>query len=233
MSKIIIVKGCKTCPFCVCTDDLDSYSGYKCELNNNIGWLERVFHGLNDEYVEPYCPLHDYKEENEDEKIRKELLQEIWFIPARNGEHDMEDNLTEAYYKRIERYKAWLEKQKPVEWPRELGELVLSASIHLKESFEDVDPNSQLGLAIRKEVACLQDLYHEAFYPSTYNMREDIKNAVALTDLDGARLDAVISIVEDWENAQSEKEKKYYGEHPYSEWLKNIKRQTVYKSSEK
>ena len=37
MSKVIIVKGCVSCPYSCHTDDFDNYSGFKCtEIHSNV-----------------------------------------------------------------------------------------------------------------------------------------------------------------------------------------------------
>lgn len=50
--------------------------------------------------------------EDEDERIRKELLKEIEFISPRDGETDGEGLILPSYHARIDRYKSYLEKQK-------------------------------------------------------------------------------------------------------------------------
>lgn len=50
--------------------------------------------------------------ESEDEKIRKELLEEIEFIIPHDDETDSEGLMLPSYHARIDRYKSYLEKQK-------------------------------------------------------------------------------------------------------------------------
>lgn len=50
--------------------------------------------------------------ESEDEKIRKELLEEIEFIIPHDDETDSEGLILPSYHARIDRYKSYLEKQK-------------------------------------------------------------------------------------------------------------------------
>lgn len=57
--------------------------------------------------------------ESEDEKIRKELLEEIEFIIPHEDETNSEGEILPSYHTRIDRYKSYLEKQKeqkPAEW---------------------------------------------------------------------------------------------------------------------
>lgn len=48
---------------------------------------------------------------------------------------------------------------------------------------------------------------------------------------DEAMLDSIISVVEDWENEQSEEEKEYYGATSKSDWLKSLRPQPHWKPS--
>lgn len=67
MSKMIIVKGCISCPFSCHTDDFDNYSGFKCtEIHSNIGWDEEKFVNMDDNFVDAKCSLPDYKEGGEE-----------------------------------------------------------------------------------------------------------------------------------------------------------------------
>lgn len=50
--------------------------------------------------------------ESEDEKIRKELLEEIEFIIPHDDETDSEGLILPSYHARIDRYKSYIEKQK-------------------------------------------------------------------------------------------------------------------------
>lgn len=71
--------------------------------------VERAKKGLPIDEVFPEL------KESEDEKIRKELLKEIEFITPRDGETDGEGLILPSYHARIDRYKSYLEKQKPAE----------------------------------------------------------------------------------------------------------------------
>ena len=68
--------------------------------------LERAKKGLPIDEVFPEL------KESEDEKIRKELLEEIEFIIPHDDETDSEGLILLSYYARIDRYKSYLEKQK-------------------------------------------------------------------------------------------------------------------------
>ena len=48
---------------------------------------------------------------NEDKKIRKELIEQVAYIVPNNDELDDELNILPTYQKRIDKYRAWLEKQ--------------------------------------------------------------------------------------------------------------------------
>ncbi len=50
--------------------------------------------------------------ESEDERIRKELIDQLQYIIPEEGEYDEEDLILPNYHERINRYKAYLEKQK-------------------------------------------------------------------------------------------------------------------------
>jgi hypothetical protein len=52
------------------------------------------------------------KQESEDERIRKELIEKVGCIIPEEGEYNDDGFILPAYYKRIERYRAYLEKQK-------------------------------------------------------------------------------------------------------------------------
>lgn len=57
--------------------------------------------------------------ESEDERIRKELLEEIEFIIPHDDETDSEGLILPSYHARIDRYKSYLERQQeqqPAEW---------------------------------------------------------------------------------------------------------------------
>ena len=49
--------------------------------------------------------------EDEDEKIRKELIEQVVYIVPNNNEVDSEGNILPTYQKRIDKYLAWLENQ--------------------------------------------------------------------------------------------------------------------------
>lgn len=49
--------------------------------------------------------------ESEDERIRKELIEQIAYIIPNNDEVDNEGNALPSYQERIDKYRAWLEKQ--------------------------------------------------------------------------------------------------------------------------
>ena len=68
--------------------------------------LERAKKGLPIDEVFPEL------KESEDERLRKELLEEIEFIIPHDDETDSEGLILPSYHARIDRYKSYLEKQK-------------------------------------------------------------------------------------------------------------------------
>ena len=60
-------------------------------------WLEEIFPELA---------------ESEDDRIRKELIEQVGYLLPDNEEYDENGHVVPAYNKRIKRYRAWLEKQK-------------------------------------------------------------------------------------------------------------------------
>lgn len=53
--------------------------------------------------------------ENEDERIRKELIEQVAYIIPNDDEVDSEGDALPTYQKRIDKYRAWLEKQEPID----------------------------------------------------------------------------------------------------------------------
>ena len=68
------------------------------------------------EDIEHYFPE---LKESEDEKIRKELIEQVVYMVPNNNETDNEGNVLPSYQKRIDKYIAWLEKQKECKWSEE------------------------------------------------------------------------------------------------------------------
>lgn len=73
--------------------------------------------------------------ESEDERIRKEIIEQVAYIIPNDDEVDSEGDALSTYQKRINKYRAWLEKQghmldpdKVIEWIDE----------HVPTKFEDV-----------------------------------------------------------------------------------------------
>lgn len=52
------------------------------------------------------------EEESDDERIRKELIEQIAYIIPNDDEVDNEGNALPSYQERINKYRAWVEKQK-------------------------------------------------------------------------------------------------------------------------
>jgi len=61
------------------------------------------------EYVDAIIPE---LRESEDERIRKELIEQVGYILPDKEEYDDEGRVLPTYHERIGRYRAWLEKQK-------------------------------------------------------------------------------------------------------------------------
>ena len=60
--------------------------------------------------------------ESEDEKIRKELIEQVAYIVPNSTETDADGNITSDYYKRIEKYRTYLagrKEQQSTEWSEE------------------------------------------------------------------------------------------------------------------
>lgn len=77
---------------------------------------------LDEEDLEALRALGLVTIESEDERIRKELLEEIEFIIPHDDETDSEGLILPSYHARIDRYRSYLEKQKeqkPAEWSEE------------------------------------------------------------------------------------------------------------------
>ena len=96
--------------------------------------LERAKKGLPIDEVFPEL------KESEDEKIRKELLEEIEFIIPHDDETDSEGLILPSYHARIDRYKSYLEKQKeqkPSEWSDEDKDMLNSCISSIEEAKEN------------------------------------------------------------------------------------------------
>lgn len=79
--------------------------------------------------------------------------------------------------------------------------------------------------SIEDAISSYYDLNHAPQYH--YWLEEKLKSLrsqskVEWSEVDEAMLDSIISVVEDWENEQSEKEKEYYGATSKSDWLKSL-----------
>lgn len=88
------------------------------------GARERCRWQLANKLISEECATDLFRDikENKDERIRKELLEEIEFIIPHDDETDSEGLILPSYHARIDRYKSYLEKQKeqkPAEWSEE------------------------------------------------------------------------------------------------------------------
>ena len=102
---------------------------------------EIIEYGCSDELKAAL--IKDFPElaEDEDERIRKELLEEIEFIIPHDDETDSEGLILPSYHERIDRYKSYLERQK---------EQQPSIKEPKYESFED---DNATGWRIKKQPA--------------------------------------------------------------------------------
>lgn len=82
-------------------------------------------------------------EESEDERTRKELIEEIAFITPNNDELDDECNVLPTYQKRIDKYRAWLEKQKLNTSKREIDDAYLQGICDAKHEIEKQGEQTQ------------------------------------------------------------------------------------------
>ena len=70
--------------------------------------------------------------ESEDERIRKELIEQVAFIPPSQDELNSELDTLPCYNERIERYRSWLEKQGEQTWKPTAAQLIV-----IKDLMED------------------------------------------------------------------------------------------------
>ena len=113
-------------------------------------------------------------------------------------------------------------KQKPVEWSEEMGSLCLEAASLLSDYAEGVDVDSQLGRKISRARAFLVDLYHEEFYPSTYNPRPDLMpvKSAEWSEEDCNRISSIKYLLNELDN------------YNFDNWLDSLKDRYTCKPSE-
>ena len=110
---------------------------------------------LDNEDMKAIQALIPELKESEDERIRKELLEEIEFIIPHDDETDSEGLILPSYHARIDRYKSYLEKHKepkPVEWEwPNLSNCIKNCKkcqgkcFYRKESYEEQKPAEKLS----------------------------------------------------------------------------------------
>lgn len=141
MSKTLTIVGCKTCPFCWCTDDWDNYDGYKCEKNKQIGWSENEFIKLADDFIEQDCPLNDCAEKSLESRIKKLRCSYKYLLPG-----------SEFYNMPV--YKDWDRRQKEYMTENMMKKLVNDDFIKITEEVDGIDKTVTMELLVvekRKE----------------------------------------------------------------------------------
>ena len=108
------------------------------------------------------------QKESEDEKIRKQLLEEIEFIIPHDDETDSEGLILPSYHARIDRYKSYLEKQKDASKAIEAVERIdkciddnLANAHDMKDSNPDKKYYRGWDDALGKMAGILQDVYSD------------------------------------------------------------------------
>ena len=74
--------------------------------------------------------------ESEDERIRKELIEQIAFIPPSQDELNSELDTLPCYNERIERYRSWLEKQGQTFTKKDVDDAYLKGILDAKHEIE-------------------------------------------------------------------------------------------------
>lgn len=90
---------------------MDYEQKYEQKYREALGWMRSLYdglHGATKEDAEHYFPE---LKESKDERIRKELIEQVAYIIPNDDEVDGEGNTLPTYQKRIDKYRAWLEKQ--------------------------------------------------------------------------------------------------------------------------
>lgn len=100
-------------------------------------------------------------DESEDERIRKELIEQIAYIIPNDGEVDNEGNTLPSYQERINKYRAWLEKQgeQKQTWKPNAGQLIV-----IKDLIEDKNTskvNKVILHGMLEQLQGLCDVKHE------------------------------------------------------------------------
>lgn len=116
-------------------------------------------------------------------------------------------------------------EQKPAEWSEEMGSLTLDAIGLIRAYGEDVKKNSQLGQKIARADAFLTDLYHEAFYPQTFNPRKDLRS-VEWSEEDMHGLTNTIALIQGYKDSSLDDEYAQENCDYALTWLKSLRPQT-------
>ena len=136
--------------------------------------------------------------ESEDEKIRKELLEQLAYILPDQTEFDEHCNVLPTYSKRIERYRAYLEKQKEASKAIEAVEKIdkyidehLANAHDMKDSHPDKKYYSGWDAALGQMAGILQDVYSgekkkEQEEPQVYKTRDG--ETITYSETDGYKV---------------------------------------------
>lgn len=97
---------------CVHSDIIRDYERDEC-----LTYLEKQKESL---HISETCKENADSFTDEDERIRKELIEQVQFIIPDKSEFDEEGNILPAYKQRIDKYVDCLEKQKPAKWSEDI-----------------------------------------------------------------------------------------------------------------
>ena len=116
-----------------------------------MGYKEKVIALLNSqelskEQKEKLENIFPEIKESEDERIRKELIEQVAYITPNNDELDDELNTLPTYQKRIDKYRAWLEKQgkQKQTWEPNAAQLIV-----IKDLIEDKNTSKANRVILR------------------------------------------------------------------------------------
>jgi hypothetical protein len=185
--------------------------------------------------------------ESDDERIRKELLEHCKnqakpYIQTGNkcpqiqswidwlekqGESNM--GISEATKKELENnLNNALEKETPESWNEFLDENKIKPKFKVGDKIQYLK-GCGIPFLIEKiengEYIFANNMGHT--YIESGNKWHLVEQTPAWSEEDERMFSGLISIVEDWYNNMSEKEKEYYGDCGYINWLKTIKHQNI------
>lgn len=159
------------------------------------------------------------EKESEDERIRKALIN----VFAAHKDYEIFFGVS------VEDIIAYLDKQKEQNWSKEMGSLCLDAIGLLRNYGEGVAKDSPLDQKIKRADAFLVDLYHEAFYPKTYNPRPDlIYKPAEWSEEDEDRMNVIVN----WLAANGSKKFSGYKAFELLDWIKSLRSKPHWKPRE-